>query len=99
MILIAAGMGFGLVGLQYAAVSGVTDHDAGIASGVQRASDQLGGSTGIALYLGIGFAPVFTGDAPYLVSSALAVIGLIAAGALASRIVLPSTREHRAIAQ
>ncbi|WP_427869900.1 MFS transporter [Leucobacter luti] len=99
MILIAAGMGFGLVGLQYAAVSGVTDQDAGIASGVQRASDQLGGSTGIALYLGIGFAPAFTGDAPYLVSSALAVIGLIAAGALASRIVLPSTREHRAISQ
>lgn len=97
MILIAAGMGFGLVGLQYAAVSGVTEDDAGIASGVQRASDQLGGSTGIALYLGMGFAPVFAGDTPYLVSSALAIIGLIAAGALASRITLTSTREHRVI--
>lgn len=91
MILVAAGMGFGMVGLQYAAVSGVTEHDAGIASGVQRASDQLGGSTGIALYLGIGFAPTFAGDTPYLVSSVLAIIGLIAAGVFASRIVLPST--------
>lgn len=91
MILIAAGMGFGLVGLQYAAVSGVTEHDAGIASGVQRASDQLGGATGIALYVGIGFAPAFTGVVPYLVSSSLAVLGLAVAAAFASRITLPNT--------
>lgn len=91
MILIAAGMGLGLVGLQYAAVSGVTEHDAGIASGVQRAADQLGGSTGIALFVGIGFAPAFTGSTPYLVSSALAVLGLIAAAVFASRIALPGT--------
>lgn len=95
MILVAAGMGFGLVGLQYAAVSGVTEHDAGIASGVQRASDQLGGSTGIALYVGIGFAPMFAADTPYLISSVLAIIGLIAAGVFASRIELPSTRRPR----
>lgn len=35
MLLIAAGMGFGIVGLQYIAVSGTTDEDAGIASGVE----------------------------------------------------------------
>lgn len=95
MILIAAGMGFGLVGLQYAAVSGVTEHDAGIASGVQRAADQLGGSTGIALYVGIGFAPAFAGTTPYLVSSALAVLGLVAAAVFASRITLPGTGDAR----
>lgn len=93
MVLVAAGMGFGLVGLQYAAVSGVTEHDAGIASGVQRASDQLGGSTGIALYVGIGFAPMFARDTPYLVSSILAVVGLIAAGVFTSRITLPSSSQ------
>ena len=86
MILIAAGMGFGLVGLQYVSVTGVTEQDAGIASGVQRAADQLGGSTGIAIYLGIGFAPAFSGNTPYFVASILAIIGLVAAGLLASRI-------------
>lgn len=86
MILVAAGMGFGLVGLQYVAVSGVTELDAGIASGVQRAADQLGGSTGIAVYIGLGFAPMFSETMPYLVSGALAFIGLLAAGVFASRI-------------
>lgn len=86
MILVAAGMGFGLVGLQYVAVSGVTELDAGIASGVQRAADQLGGSTGIAVYIGLGFASMFSENMPYLVSSALAFIGLLAAGVFASQI-------------
>ncbi|MCF3740151.1 hypothetical protein L2E48_25935, partial [Salmonella enterica subsp. enterica serovar Weltevreden] len=54
MLLIAAGMGFGLVGLQYIAVSGTTEEDAGIATGVQRASDQLGGAAGVAVYVGLG---------------------------------------------
>jgi hypothetical protein len=60
MLLIAVGMGFGLVGLRYMAVSGTTDEDAGIASGVQRAADQLGGAGGGAVYVGIGFAPLCT---------------------------------------
>lgn len=54
-------------------------NDAGIASGGQRAADQLGGATGITVYVGIGFAPAVHGD-PFLVSSALAVAGLVAAG-------------------
>ncbi|GAA2267159.1 MFS transporter [Streptomyces ruber] len=91
MILIAAGMGFGIVGLQYAAVSGVTEHDAGIASGVQRAADQLGGSTGVTLYVGIGFAPVLNGTDPFLTSSLLAIAGLTASGAIAWRIAMPAT--------
>ncbi len=57
MVLIAAGMGFGIVGLQYVAVTGVTEDDAGIASGVQRAADQLGGSTGITIYVASGSPP------------------------------------------
>lgn len=76
MLLIAASMGFGLVGLQYIAVSGTTDADAGIASGVQRAADQLGGATGVALYVGIGFAPALHSGDPFVVAAILAVVGL-----------------------
>jgi DHA2 family lincomycin resistance protein-like MFS transporter len=90
MMLIAAGMGFGIVGLQYVAVTGVTEDDAGIASGVQRAADQLGGSTGITIYVGIGFAPALDGTDPFLASSLLAVAGLAAAGFVAWRISLPA---------
>ncbi|MFC7721665.1 MFS transporter [Nonomuraea recticatena] len=90
MMLIAAGMGFGIVGLQYVAVTGVTEDDAGIASGVQRAADQLGGSTGITIYVGIGFAPTLDGIDPFLASSFLAVAGLAAAGFVAWRISMPA---------
>ncbi|MFI6369716.1 MFS transporter [Streptomyces sp. NPDC050546] len=90
MMLIAAGMGFGLVGLQYVAVTGVTEEDAGIASGVQRAADQLGGSTGVTIYVGIGFAPAMNGTDPYLASCLLAIVGLAAAGCVTWRISMPS---------
>ncbi|MEU2947900.1 MFS transporter [Nocardiopsis alba] len=77
MLLIAAGMGFGIVGLQYIAVSGVTEEDAGIASGVQRAADQLGGATGVAVCVGIGFAPALHTADPFLVAALLAGVGLV----------------------
>jgi len=86
MLLIAAGMGFGLVGLQYAAVDGVSEDDAGIASGVQRAADQLGGSAGVALYIGVGFVSIGDAISPYVVASSLAVAGLVVAAIVASRI-------------
>lgn len=86
MLLVAAGLGFGIIGLQYAAVSGVTEDDAGIASGVQRAADQLGGATGVTLYVGVGFAPGLGAENPFVTSSVLAVGGLAAAGAVAWRI-------------
>lgn len=85
MLLIAAGMGFGLVGLQYIAVSGSTDDDAGIASGVQRAADQLGGATGVAVYVGIGFAPALHAGDPFLVAAVLAIAGLVLGAAVIGR--------------
>ncbi|MFI9550820.1 MFS transporter [Nonomuraea endophytica] len=84
MVLIAAGMGFGLVGLQYAAVAGVSEDDAGVASGVQRAADQLGGSTGITVYIGLGVAPALAD--PFVTSSVLAIGGLVVAAVIARRI-------------
>lgn len=86
MLFIAAGMGFGLVGLQYAAVTGVTDDDAGVASGVQRAADQLGGSAGVTVFVGLGFASIAHGVSPYLLSSGLAIIGLCVAAFVARRV-------------
>lgn len=90
MVLIAAGMGFGIVGLQYVAVTGVTEDDAGIASGVQRAADQLGGSTGVTLYVGVGFAPALDGADPFLVAAAAAIAGLGAAALVVRRISAPA---------
>lgn len=89
MVLIGAGMGFGIVGLQYIAVTGVTEEDAGIASGVQRAADQLGGSTGITIYIGLGFSPALGAADPFLLSSLLACAGLVIAGLVAMRISTP----------
>ncbi|MFE6779480.1 MFS transporter [Streptomyces sp. NPDC057702] len=90
MLLISAGMGFGLVGLQYIAVSGVTDEDAGIASGVQRAADQLGGATGVAVCVGIGFAPSLHSLDPFLVATLLAVVGLVIGAVLVWRMPAPA---------
>ncbi|MFI5801996.1 MFS transporter [Streptomyces sp. NPDC051561] len=90
MVLIAAGMCLGIVGLQYVAVSGVTEEDAGIVSGVQRAADQLGGSTGITLYVGLGFAPTLHGTDPFLASTFLALAGLVVAGFVTWRISVPT---------
>jgi EmrB/QacA subfamily drug resistance transporter len=93
MLLIAAGMGFGLVGLQYIAVSGTTDEDAGIASGVQRAADQLGGASGVAVYVGFGFAPAVHAGEPFLVAAALAIAGLAVGAVVISRsAAVPETR-------
>lgn len=99
MFLIAAGMGFGIVGLQYVAVSGVTEDDAGIASGVQRAADQLGGAAGVTVCVGIGFAPALHTFDPFLVATALATTGLVTGAALARRMGLPAAAEAPAAAQ
>nr|WP_205379787.1 MFS transporter [Streptomyces sp. SID7805] len=90
MLLIAAGMGFGIVGLQYLAVSGVTEDDAGTASGVQRAADQLGGAAGVAVCVGIGFAPSLHSFDPFLVATLLAVMGLVTGAVVALRMPAPA---------
>ncbi|WP_055569675.1 MFS transporter [Streptomyces atriruber] len=55
MVAVAAGMGIGLIALQNAALSDVTEADAGTASGVQRSVDQLGGSLGLSVLVGGSF--------------------------------------------
>lgn len=85
MLLIAAAMGFGLVGLQYIAVSGTTEQDAGIASGIQRAADQLGGASGVALYVGLGFSPALHASDPFVIAALLATLGLILGATIIGR--------------
>ena len=58
---------------------------AGIASGVQRAADQLGGASGVAVYVGLGFAPALHGGDPFVIAAVLAVAGLIVGAAVISR--------------
>ncbi|MFG3252038.1 MFS transporter [Streptomyces sp. NPDC048172] len=52
MVAVAIGMGLGLIALQNAALHGVTEDDAGIASGVQRSVDQIGSALGLAVLVG-----------------------------------------------
>ncbi|MFF0742931.1 MFS transporter [Streptomyces sp. NPDC004111] len=94
MFLIAAGMGLGIVGLQYVAVSGVTEDDAGTASGVQRAADQLGGATGTALCVGVGFAPALHSVDPFVLATLLAGVGLVIGAVVAGRMPAPPTGER-----
>ncbi|MEQ3549663.1 MFS transporter [Pseudonocardia nematodicida] len=96
MLLVGAGMGFGLVGLQYIAVSGVTSDDAGMASGVQRAADQLGGALGVAICIGIGFASGLHPYDAFLVGAGLAVVGLGAGTVVAWRMPAASAAEQPA---
>jgi len=84
-------MGFGIVGLQYVAVSGVTEDDAGIASGVQRAADQLGGAVGVAVCVGIGFAPTLHSLDPFLAATLLAAVGLVTGAVVAWRMPAPTS--------
>lgn len=80
MVCVASGMGVALVALQNAALHSVTEDDAGIASGVQRCADQLGGAGGVALYVGIGFSSLSGGDTdPYAVAYGMAIVGLTVA--------------------
>ncbi|MDA2809553.1 MFS transporter [Nocardiopsis sp. RSe5-2] len=99
MLLIAAGMGLGIVGLQYIAVSGTTDEDTGIASGVQRAADQLGGASGVAVYVGLGFAPALHSADPFLVAAVLAVVGLAVGALVIRRVPTPTAEGVRAEAE
>ncbi|HLS33369.1 MAG TPA: MFS transporter, partial [Brevibacterium sp.] len=91
MLLIAAGMCLGIVGLQYVAVSGVTEADAGTASGVQRAADQLGGSAGVAVCVGIGFSSALHSLDPFVVAAALAGAGLVIGAVIARWLPSPSS--------
>ncbi|MEY8040474.1 MFS transporter [Saccharopolyspora cebuensis] len=53
LLAVAVGMGIGLIALQNAALTDVTEDDAGVASGMQRSVDQLGGALGLSVLVGV----------------------------------------------
>ncbi|WP_406496095.1 MFS transporter [Streptomyces sp. NBC_00846] len=79
MVGVAAGMGIGLLALQNAALHGVTEDDAGTAAGVQRSVDQLGGSLGLAVLVGVTAGAAGVGG--FRTAFLYALIGVIAAAA------------------
>ncbi|MEU7580414.1 MFS transporter [Streptomyces sp. NPDC041068] len=81
MTAVAAGMGIGLLALQNAALSDVTEADAGTASGVQRSVDQLGGSLGLAVLVGAALGGAGTQVADFRAAFAWATLGVLAAAA------------------
>ncbi|UFQ18714.1 MULTISPECIES: MFS transporter [Streptomyces] len=81
MLGVAAGMGIGLVALQNAALSDVTEDDAGTASGVQRSVDQLGGSLGLAVLVGTALGGGTPQGPDFRAAFGWAALGVLAAAA------------------
>jgi hypothetical protein len=94
MLLAAAGLGFAFVPQTIAAVSGVGEHEAGLASGLINTSQQVGGALGLALLSTVAFTQIndaaATGAAPspavltdgyadaFTVGAGIALLGLVA---------------------
>lgn len=81
MIGVATGMGIGLLALQNAALSDVTEDDAGTASGVQRSVDQLGGSLGLAVLVGAVVGGGTAQGTDYRAAFGWAALGVLVAAA------------------
>jgi EmrB/QacA subfamily drug resistance transporter len=94
MLLAAVGLGFAFVPQTIAAVSGIGEHEAGLASGLINTSQQVGGALGLALLSTVAFTQIddaAAGGAPspavltdgyadaFMAGAGLALLGLIAA--------------------
>jgi MFS family permease len=87
-LLAAVGLGFSFVTTTIAAVSGVEEHEAGLASGLINTSQQIGGALGLAILSAISVSVI--GDSrsaaaltngfqdAFLAGAGFAVLGLIA---------------------
>ncbi|MEV0604185.1 MFS transporter [Streptomyces sp. NPDC050315] len=82
MVGVAVGMGVGLLALQNAALHDVTEADAGTAAGIQRSVDQLGGSLGLAVLVGVSVGSRGGGADGFRSAFLYALIGVGAAAAL-----------------
>src|SRR4051812_10094967 len=96
----AVGLGFAFVPVTIAAVSGVPDHEAGLASGLINTSQQIGGALGLAILSAISISVTGTSRNPsvltdgfhdaFLAGAGFAGIGLVAT------LVLIRNRDSRA---
>lgn len=87
-LLAAVGLGFAFVPVTIAAVSGVDDYDAGLASGLINTSQQVGGALGLAVLSAISTSVIGSSHSPavltdgfrdaFLAGAGIAVLGLLA---------------------
>ena len=87
-LLAAFGLGFAFVPVTIAAVSGVDDHEAGLASGLINTSQQVGGALGLAILSAISVSVIGSSHSPadltegfraaFLAGAGFAVLGLLA---------------------
>jgi Major Facilitator Superfamily len=87
-LLAAVGLGFAFVPGTIAAVSGVSDHEQGLASGMINTAQQVGGALGLAILSAISISVIGSSHDPvvltrgfhdaFLAGAALAALGLIA---------------------
>jgi len=87
-LLAAVGLGFSFVPVTIAAVSGVPDHEQGLASGLINTSQQVGGALGLAILAAISISVTGSSQDPavltegfqdaFLAGAGFAVLGLLA---------------------
>jgi EmrB/QacA subfamily drug resistance transporter len=87
-LLAAVGLGFAFVTSTIAAVSGIAEHEAGLASGLINTSQQIGGALGLAILSAISISVIGTSHAPadltdgfqaaFTAGAGIALLGLVA---------------------
>jgi EmrB/QacA subfamily drug resistance transporter len=87
-LLAAVGLGFAFVSSTIAAVSGVAEHESGLASGLINTSQQVGGALGLAVLSAISISVIGSSHSPavltdgfgdaFLGGAGIALLGLIA---------------------
>jgi EmrB/QacA subfamily drug resistance transporter len=89
-LLAAVGLGFSFVPTTIAAVSGVEDREAGLASGLINTSQQVGGALGLAVLSSVAFSTINAAETDpavltdgyadaFLVGAGIALLGVVAA--------------------
>jgi EmrB/QacA subfamily drug resistance transporter len=96
-VIVAVGLGLSFVSLTIVAVSGVTDHDAGMASGLLNTAQQVGGALGLAVLSSIATSKIAGARDPASLTdgfqSAFAVgAGFAALGVVLALLAVPRVR-------
>jgi MFS family permease len=99
-LLAAVGLGFSFVSTTIAAVAGVDEHEAGLASGLINTSQQVGGALGLAILAAIANSVIGTSHDPVTLTNGFSDAFLAGAGfavlGLAATLVLIRGRDSRA---
>ncbi|MGH4000718.1 MAG: MFS transporter, partial [Pseudonocardiaceae bacterium] len=102
LILLAVGLGMAFPGLQTAALSGVTENDAGLGAGVQIAVQALSNALGIAVFLAVAVQSAVSGSgsqaevltAGYQQAFGVAVVSLLIGGVIVGFVRVPRAQRR-----